>query len=123
MALERPSDEQLVAQYSNRGPKMTTLVTKLLTEIGGAKLSTPVIPEGQTHSDAIDAAFASEAAELAAAMSELQANREVAVREMLDRIRAGTYGECTRCLKPIPLDRLYAIPEAKLCMPCKVKSE
>jgi RNA polymerase-binding protein DksA len=37
----------------------------------------------------------------------------------LDRIQAGTYGTCVNCGKPIPEDRLAAIPWATTCIDCK----
>ncbi len=40
------------------------------------------------------------------------------VRRALERIDAGTYGECTRCGEPIAEGRLEARPEAALCIGC-----
>lgn len=36
----------------------------------------------------------------------------------IERIEAGTYGQCTSCGKAINIDRLRAIPEAELCTDC-----
>lgn len=123
MSPERLSDEQVVAQYKARGPGMQGLVRQLLTEFSNAKFAPIEVPEGETFANTIDAASANEAADVAAGISELRSNREGAVRRMLEHIRAGTYGQCTRCMGAIPLLRLQAIPEAELCMPCKSKSE
>ncbi len=35
-----------------------------------------------------------------------------------DRVRAGTYGECETCGKPIAPDRLEARPVARACITC-----
>ena len=35
-----------------------------------------------------------------------------------ERLAAGSYGSCERCGRPIPVDRLRARPEARLCVPC-----
>lgn len=35
-----------------------------------------------------------------------------------DRMEQGTYGVCPRCNREIALERLMAIPEAVLCVPC-----
>jgi DnaK suppressor protein len=37
----------------------------------------------------------------------------------LHRFEAGTYGKCERCGNEIPMERLEAIPAARLCVACK----
>jgi DnaK suppressor protein len=39
----------------------------------------------------------------------------------LSKIAKGTYGVCERCGNPISLERLEAIPYARLCVSCKQK--
>jgi len=46
-----------------------------------------------------------------------------AVDDALDRIRAGTYGKCSRCGKAIKTERLEAIPFATLCVGCQRTEE
>ncbi len=41
----------------------------------------------------------------------------------LRRLEQGTYGYCTNCGKPIPVERLELVPEAELCMPCQRAQE
>jgi len=41
------------------------------------------------------------------------------VEHALDKIEKGTYGLCDNCGKPIPPERLEALPQANLCMNCK----
>jgi RNA polymerase-binding protein DksA len=41
----------------------------------------------------------------------------------LDRLREGAYGACEECGKAISLERLRAIPYARLCIPCKQVEE
>ena len=56
----------------------------------------------------------------------LEDNAEEIVREIdaaLERIAAGTYGICVNCGKPIPEERLDAVPYAVLCLPCKREEE
>jgi RNA polymerase-binding transcription factor DksA len=36
----------------------------------------------------------------------------------LARIDAGTYGTCTRCHRPVPAERLQALPTASTCVAC-----
>jgi DnaK suppressor protein len=38
----------------------------------------------------------------------------------LGRIERGTYGVCERCGKPIPRERLEAMPQAISCVKCKL---
>ena len=38
----------------------------------------------------------------------------------LEKLGKGTYGLCDFCGKPIPFARLEAIPQANLCLDCKV---
>lgn len=45
------------------------------------------------------------------------------IEEALDRVRAGTYGQCKSCGKLIPKARLEAVPTAKMCINCKAKQE
>ena len=52
----------------------------------------------------------------------LEENAEQLVHEIdqaLERIHAGTYGTCARCGRPIPEERLDAVPYAVLCVECK----
>ncbi len=44
------------------------------------------------------------------------------VERALAKMERGTYGLCERCGDPIGLDRLEAIPWARLCITCKQKS-
>jgi RNA polymerase-binding transcription factor DksA len=43
------------------------------------------------------------------------------VKDALQRIDEGTYGRCVTCAKPIPVERLEALPHASQCVSCKSK--
>jgi len=45
------------------------------------------------------------------------------VEEALERQRAGTYGICENCGRPIDPERLRARPEATLCIDCQREQE
>ncbi len=45
------------------------------------------------------------------------------VEEALSRIDEGTYGTCELCGQPIHIERLRAIPYARLCIQCKAREE
>lgn len=52
----------------------------------------------------------------------LEENASQLVQEIdaaLGRMDAGTYGTCARCGRPIPEERLDAVPYATLCVECK----
>jgi RNA polymerase-binding protein DksA len=56
----------------------------------------------------------------------LEENAEHVLHEIddaLERIEAGTYGVCAACGKPIPEERLAAVPYATLCIEDKRKQE
>lgn len=45
------------------------------------------------------------------------------VLEALDRINAGSYGQCETCEAAISKDRLRAVPHARLCIDCQRLAE
>lgn len=45
------------------------------------------------------------------------------VREALERLEKGSFGLCDSCSVAIPLERLRAIPYARLCVSCKSVEE
>ena len=47
----------------------------------------------------------------------------IEIDDALERIDNRSYGLCEACDQPIPLDRLLAIPVARLCAPCKRAGE
>jgi DnaK suppressor protein len=40
------------------------------------------------------------------------------IERALQRLDAGTYGSCESCGRPIPFERLEAIPAARFCVAC-----
>lgn len=45
------------------------------------------------------------------------------IEAALERIDSGTYSECERCSATIPVERLEAVPTARLCISCKEAEE
>jgi DnaK suppressor protein len=45
------------------------------------------------------------------------------IEAALERLAAGTYGECLQCGAKIPRSRLNAYPTAKRCLPCQQAHE
>jgi RNA polymerase-binding protein DksA len=57
------------------------------------------------------------------AMGAKNANQLKLIDNAITRIQSGKYGSCLKCGKPIPEERLIAIPYALLCIDCKSKEE
>ena len=45
------------------------------------------------------------------------------IEQALSRIEDGSYGKCESCTKNIGIERLKALPYARLCIECKEKEE
>ncbi|MEW6470855.1 MAG: TraR/DksA family transcriptional regulator [Actinomycetota bacterium] len=59
----------------------------------------------------------------ALALARLAARTAGAADEALVRLAAGTYGACDGCGQRIPLARLRAMPETRLCVACKTSHD
>jgi len=55
-----------------------------------------------------------------AQIKDMQKRREN-IKTALLLIQKKKYGECEKCLKPIPLARLELVPEARYCVECENK--
>lgn len=81
-------------------------------------------PGGDQVSVSVDEGFAdsaqatAERGEFLALVDQLRSHR-AEVLAALRRMDEGTYGKCENCGRPIPLERLEAIPTATLCVACK----
>ena len=89
-------------------------------------------PEGEDNApragtdhvlDEGDEAQASERQDLAYATRERLAERVNRLTTALERMRAGTYGQCAVCGGPIEPARLAALPEAETCLRCQTHRE
>ena len=63
------------------------------------------------------------ARELEFALDDRETTELDAVEAALQRIAAGTYGQCADCGVDIPVERLRAAPEATRCITCQGKAE
>lgn len=61
--------------------------------------------------------------DISAELESIEQGELTEVDAALARLHAGTYGICEVCAKPIPLQRLEVLPEARLCLPCEEDSE
>jgi len=73
--------------------------------------------------DEIDAAIATEQAELHSQMASFESRELAQIELALDKIRAGHYGRCEVCDKSIAPVRLNALPYATECISCARRDE
>lgn len=52
-----------------------------------------------------------------AKLSQLRERREK-LKDAMNRLPRADFGMCGTCGRPIAMDRLLALPEARVCMPC-----
>ena len=73
--------------------------------------------------DEIDAAIATEQAELNSQMASFESRELAQITQALEKLRHGKYGHCETCDKPIPPARLKALPYATECIACARQDE
>jgi DnaK suppressor protein len=86
-----------------------------------------VSPEGEGMRVSVNEGFAdsaqatAERSQMLSIVEQLQEHHGE-VEAALRRIEEGTYGKCERCGETIPVERLEALPTARLCVSCKQAS-
>jgi len=73
---------------------------------------------GEAEKDWSERANQLEDSEIAEGEASLIKHEIASTERALERIEAGTYGECLNCGAPIAAGRLDARPEASLCIKC-----
>ncbi|HEX5103227.1 MAG TPA: TraR/DksA family transcriptional regulator [Pirellulaceae bacterium] len=73
--------------------------------------------------DEIDAAIATEQAEMDSQMASFESRELARIEHALEQIREGRYGRCEVCEKAIAPVRLKALPYATECIQCASKGE
>jgi len=73
--------------------------------------------------DEIDAAIATEQAELRSQMASFESRELAQIESALEKIRHGRYGRCESCDEPIAPLRLKALPYATECIGCARRDE
>jgi DnaK suppressor protein len=61
--------------------------------------------------------------ELRTTLDQLNEGVLARIDRALERLAAGTYGECATCKGEIPSERLMALPHAEMCVGCQSKME
>ena len=73
--------------------------------------------------DSVDMSLQDHDQEMALRLGERESQLVADIDQALMRIEEGTYGECTRCGKPIDERRLEAMPTARLDATCQAELE
>ena len=81
------------------------------------------LPQDSGVGDEIDAAIATEQAEMHSQMASFESRELAQIEHALEKIRAGRYGQCETCEKPIAPVRLKALPYATECIACARRDE
>jgi len=79
--------------------------------------------DGHESGDAAMEKAADEVEEYSTLLS-LEHNLELQLRDIdlaLEKIKNGTYGICENCKEKMPIERIEAYPEARLCIKCEKK--
>ena len=77
----------------------------------------------QKTGDPLDAAADTVQDELNSQLVEVESRELSAIDEAIARMKSGEYGDCESCGKPIPINRLRAVPYATECIACRRKAE
>ena len=85
----------------------------------GERAETIVTPEQMTYGSQAAAASQVFAQQRDLALRDRADHQLVLVDEALARLDAGTFGTCVRCGRPIPDERLEALPWAPRCIDCQ----
>jgi DnaK suppressor protein len=107
--------KQLVAQR-------TALLQQMSEQRGGVVSRAEIAAEHFEHPEDSPAQVSAER-ELEFALDERETFELAQIDEALQRVDAGTYGQCVACGADIPAARLRAAPEAARCIACQDKQE
>ena len=77
----------------------------------------------QSGADGVNFALDSAQDEISSQLAEVESRELSSIDKALERMRAGSYGECEACEAKIPLMRLQALPYAVLCIDCQREAE
>jgi DnaK suppressor protein len=77
----------------------------------------------QSMGDVVDFALDCSQDEITSQLAEVESRELANIEVALNRMRAGSYGECENCNNPIPMARLMALPYATSCIECQREIE
>jgi RNA polymerase-binding protein DksA len=73
--------------------------------------------------DTSDMASDSAEGDLAFRIAESEGANATEVQKAIEKIDTGSYGICERCVKPIGMERIHALPFATHCIKCQELAE
>jgi DnaK suppressor protein len=73
--------------------------------------------------DEVDAAVISEQAEIRSQLAQVESRELAQIDRAIEKIRAGRYGSCEICERPISPQRLKYLPYAAECIDCARREE
>lgn len=73
--------------------------------------------------DVLDAACDTAQDEINSQLVDVESRELAAIENAIARMDEGSYGDCDGCGKPIPLQRLHAVPYVTDCIVCRRKAE
>lgn len=81
------------------------------------------LPTWSGGRDVGDTANEGAEAELDSQLAALESRELAQIEQAIASIREGRYGQCEMCEKPIPIQRLKALPFTTLCVSCQREAE
>lgn len=116
------TQQQLKQLKKKLDDRYQILLTEVRSELDGAgKQNLDGLPA--VTGDAGDESVADLLADLGASMVDRQIQEMREIEAARDRMRDGTYGECSNCGSEIPFERLLAYPTALRDVPCQNQYE
>jgi RNA polymerase-binding transcription factor DksA len=102
---------------------LTFRLHELQAEVHAAELDKLERRPGDEVTDRKDDAARSMLSGVSDAEEQLHRVELSEVKSALQRLDAGTYGDCLACGEPIPLQRLLVMPAAQRCTACQAADE
>lgn len=110
-------EQEVITNLEKERQRLIAELAKLKVSIEDTEIRREGSPFGKREEEADEVAELEKKLIMQKHLSETLAEIERA----LEKYRAGTYGICDRCGKPIEPGRLEALPQANLCLSCKSK--
>ena len=115
------SPDQLASLQAALEQRKLALLQQLAGRMDGELARVPAVEEIETSP--ADSASNRTLNQLELEADEHKLNQLSCVRHALAKIEDGSYGLCENCGGGIPFSRLYARPEAGLCIACQTRLE
>ena len=104
-----------------------SVLSHMLAVVSGdiQNLQMEALGDGSEHNkvSAEDAGGEINAMELSLELLERDEHTVQEIMDALERVRAGAFGNCQTCRKPIRRSRLSAVPHARNCIDCQRATE